>query len=84
MEQTTPPEELPTTPADAELDQILAAIVKTRLDLRNRGNVMAVDVGLLLYDQRKLTAHITQAESTVDELWPTVSDLEGQLLFLKA
>ncbi|KAJ1199722.1 hypothetical protein NDU88_003555 [Pleurodeles waltl] len=75
-EQATPLEEPPTTLADAKLDTILAAIADTRHDLRNRVDALEVEVGLLCDDQPKLTAWVIKAESMLNDIQPTMPDLE--------
>ncbi|KAJ1207746.1 hypothetical protein NDU88_003136 [Pleurodeles waltl] len=49
-----------------------------RQDLQHRVDAVATEMGQLCDDQRKLKARITQAESVLEGLQPTVSELEGQ------
>ncbi|KAJ1190910.1 hypothetical protein NDU88_000229 [Pleurodeles waltl] len=61
-------------PTDSILDQILTAITETRQDLRGKVNAVAIKLSLLCDDQKKLYAHVTQTEMTLDALQSMVTD----------
>ncbi|KAJ1081077.1 hypothetical protein NDU88_001261 [Pleurodeles waltl] len=84
IEQATTSADPPATPADAKLDKILAAIAETRQRLRSKVDTVAEEVGLLCDDQRKLSVQVTQTESLLEDLWPTVCYMEAQLRSLTA
>ncbi|KAJ1205429.1 hypothetical protein NDU88_000864 [Pleurodeles waltl] len=62
---------------NAKQDKILKAIADTWQDLHNQ--VDTVEVGLLHEDHKKLTGTVTKTESTLDEIRPAESNLEGQV-----
>ncbi|KAJ1184068.1 hypothetical protein NDU88_000878 [Pleurodeles waltl] len=69
---------------DDKLDKILEAIATAGHDLRNRVDAVAVEVGLLREDQRKLSARVVNKESKLKEVRPSLTELEEKVSSLTA
>ncbi|KAJ1097663.1 hypothetical protein NDU88_002780 [Pleurodeles waltl] len=54
------------------------AIAATRQDLCNHVDAVAVELGLLLDNQKKLSARVTSTESELKDLRSSLKELEGQ------
>ncbi|KAJ1164519.1 hypothetical protein NDU88_004956 [Pleurodeles waltl] len=72
-------ENAPVSLADSKLNKILAAIADTWQDLCGKVKMVAVELGLLRDDHRKLIARIMQLECRLAEIHPALSKLEDQV-----
>ncbi|KAJ1194174.1 hypothetical protein NDU88_003469 [Pleurodeles waltl] len=71
--------DLPDTLHDEKLDKIVEAIVTTGQNLCNRVDAVAVEVGLLREDHKKLSARVANTESELKDLRPSLTELEEKV-----